>query len=504
MKLNKLTYILCGTALMTWSCSQEIFEPTPSSNPSPGDTFEASAGNADFSKFVTVGNSLTAGFQAGALFNDGQENSLGAILAAQFEEVGMSDDFDQPDIDSENGFNASFSNVGAGVIAGRLYLEIGPTGDAGIAALPGELPTAYTGDKAELNNFGVPGILLGQCLTPATGTPGNAIENPLYTRFASAPGSSTIIGDAAAANGSFFLFWLGNNDVLGYATAGATADRESIFTDPATFGAQYGAALSVLTANGAQGVVGNIPYVTSIPFFTTVPYNAIPFSEDDAATVSFVNSNYAAYNGGLNNLAAAGVITQAEADQRQISFAVGANAIVIEDEDLTDLSAFGLPSIRQTTAQDLVLLPTASVLGTLADPGNPASVIGVGFPVGDSGILTANEVTTITNRIDALNATIEATVSGLGLSSSIAIADVNSALNQLTTAGGGFVDGLLIAPTFAPPAGLFSEDGVHPNSRGYAYTAQVFIDAINAKFGASVRKPDLGDYSATALPVDLQ
>lgn len=504
MKLNKLTYILCGATLMTWGCSQEIFEPTPTSNPEPGDTFEASAGSADFSKFVAVGNSLTSGYQAGALFNAGQQNSLPAILANSFEEVGMSDDFDQPDINSANGFNSAYSNVGAGVIAGRLYLEVTATGGTTIAALPGELPTAFTGDKAALNNFGVPGILLGQALTPATGTPGNPIENPLYTRFASAPGSSTIIGDAAAANGSFFLFWLGNNDVLGYATSGAIPEREAIFTNPTDFQNQYGAALTVLTANGAQGVVGNIPYVTSIPFFTTVPYNAIPFTQDDAATVAFVNSNYADYNNGLNNLAGAGFITQAEADQRQISFAVGANAIVIEDEDLTDLSAFGLPSIRQTTAQDLVLLPTSAILGTLADPGNPASVIGVGAPVGDGGILTANEVATITNRVDELNAIIPGVIANLGLSSSVAVADVNGALNQLTTAGGGFVDGVLIAPTFAPPAGLFSEDGVHPNTRGYAYTAQVFIDAINAKFGANLRKPKLGDYSATALPVDLQ
>ena len=34
------------------------------------------AGQAEFSKYVAVGNSLTAGFMDGALYNRGQENSL--------------------------------------------------------------------------------------------------------------------------------------------------------------------------------------------------------------------------------------------------------------------------------------------------------------------------------------------------------------------------------------------------------------------------------------------
>lgn len=494
MKFNKYTYIVCGTALMTWGCSQEIFEPQPRTDENPGEVFEASAGSADFTKFVAVGNSLTAGFQSGALFDEGQANSLPAILAESFEEVGMSDSFDQPDIDSENGFNSAFSNLGAGVIAGRLILTLpGPS----ITALPGELPTAFAGEKEDLNNFGVPGILLGQALIPDTGTPGNPLENALYTRFASAPGTSTIIGDAAAANGSFFMLWLGNNDVLGHATAGATAATEAIFTDPAAFAMQYAGALQALTANGAQGVVGNIPYVTSIPFFNSVPFNAIPL---DAATAAFANGAYVDYNNGLDGLVAAMVLSAEEAEQRKINFAEGQNAVVIEDEDLTDLSAFGLPSVRQATAADRFVLSASAVLGTLANPADPTSVIGVAVAAGDGLVLTETELTVIANRIDELNATIESTITALGLDNSVAVADMNGALDALTTAGGGFVDGVLISPSFAPPAGIFSEDGVHPNSRGYAYAAQFFVDAINAKFGANIRKPKLGNYSGNGLP----
>ena len=42
------------------------------------------AGEADFSNYVSVGNSLTAGFSDNALFIASQENSLPNILATQF------------------------------------------------------------------------------------------------------------------------------------------------------------------------------------------------------------------------------------------------------------------------------------------------------------------------------------------------------------------------------------------------------------------------------------
>ena len=184
MKNLNLKYILVLLAFVTWSCDQELAEVQPNPDFTPAGP-PPSAGSADFSKFVAVGNSLTAGFQAGALFDEGQANSLPMILNTQFEIVG-GDDFNQPDIDSENGFNSSFSNVGLGIISGRLILAGDPPGPVPTA---GELPTAFAGEKSELNNFAVPGILLGQCLTPLTGTPGNAIENPLYTSFCVSTGS---------------------------------------------------------------------------------------------------------------------------------------------------------------------------------------------------------------------------------------------------------------------------------------------------------------------------
>jgi lysophospholipase L1-like esterase len=81
------------------------------------------------------------------------------------------------------------------------------------------------------------------------------------------------------------------------------------------------------------------------------------------------------------------------------------------------------------------------------------------------------------------------------------LADVDAALNTLITAQAGIYNGVTITPNINPPTGIYSEDGVHPNTRGYAFLANVFIDAINAKFGSTIPRANLAKYSATGLPL---
>ncbi len=478
-------------AMILFSCEQEriTLKDQPDTPPPSAETPDA--GSANFTKYVAVGNSLTAGYQAGALFTAGQQNSLSAILARQLALVGGGE-FNQPDINSENGFNTVLPNPHpeTGAILGRLTLQGNPPSPA---PLQGELIAPFEGDKAALNNFGVPGILLGQALIPETGDllhPEHPAFNPFYARFASEPGTSTIIGDAVAAQGTFFSFWLGNNDVLGYAVSGAT--RTEIFTAPEAFELQYQIALNALTSNPeTKGVVATIPDVTGIPFFTTVPYNAVAI---DQATADALNEGYKAFNAGID-LYNSGALTDGtppSVPRPKISFTAGANPIVIEDKHLTDLSPFGIPSYRQMNAGELVILSAATQLP-----------LGVGSqtPAPDALILTAVELQKIKERIDALNEIIVNAANSIS-DNRVAVADVNQAFSELAQAGsaGLFIDGLLISASLAPPYGGFSEDGVHPNTRGYAFTANIFIEAINEKFGASIPKVNIGSFPGTGLP----
>ena len=494
------------------ACEQEFpVIPPPGDPGNPVVPLPPSPGNADFTKHVMLGNSLTVGFQGNALFDMGQMNSLGVILSDQFATLGGGE-FVQPDINTENGFNSLFSdlsdpNPANWIIRGRLILAGNPPlptpTDSDINAVP--VPTVNPGfiySGPAVNNFGVPGVLLGQALIPQTGDWNLAgIDprfNPFYARFASNPGTSTMIEDAVAAAGSFFTLWLGSNDVLLYAITGASG--QAPLTSPNDFAFQYGAVLSIMTTDPEiQGVIGNVPEVESLPFFKLVPWNSIPFEEGDPI-IGLANAAYAQYNGGLAQAAAGMLISAEELELRTISFAAGVNGIVVDDESLTDLSALGLPSIRQSNDQDLISLSAGAILGTLADPNNPFSVIGVGVPLTDGFTLLAHERLEVQTTTDAFNDIIAGTIGAIGVTDRVALADVNSTYKDLLASQPVLIDGLAVTASLAPPTGVFSEDGVHPNARGYALVANTFIEAINEKFGANVPLANLGDYPGTAPP----
>lgn len=460
---------------------------------------EPTSGEANFSKMISVGNSLTAGYMDGALYNRGQENSYAVILSDQMTVVGGGV-FNTPSINSVNGF---FGLAPDGQTPlGRLILTVnrqtGATGPAPIGL--GEIPTAFSGNKSTLNNFGVSGITLLTSLIPQTGGPNvpqNPAFNPFYARFASNPGQSTVMGDAAAAlktGGTFFTFWLGNNDVLGYAVSGAS--NPSILTSNTDFQQRLSSALgAMLQANPeAKGAVANIPNLNVLPYFNLVPWNALPL---DQGTAAFVNQAYLQYNGGLAQMVGLGLITEAEKTRRTIVFKAGQNGFVMADKNLTNLTGFGLPSIRQSNNTDKPVLTLSTALG-VAVGGNPQLVRGVSFPVEDSFVLTQLEQEECQSKVTAFNALIAAAVQAS--SNRLVLVDVNNLLNQVLQ-GQVNAGGALLTASIIPPNGGFSLDGVHPNARSHAFIANHFIDAINAKWGANIPRSNPNAYPGNDLPV---
>ncbi len=524
MKATKIISLLAVSGLV-FGCQQEIADLTPPEVVVP----QGTTGSANFTKYVSLGNSLTAGYQAGALFTDGQNNSYPNIMASQFAYVSTNDPFDQPSINSANGYYG----MAGPLVLGRLILfDSDGTGPktpsptpSGVPGVPepyntADLPTAYTGDKSKLNNFGVPGIILGQALIPDTGNPASPAFNPLWARFASEPGVKSILQDAIAQQPTFFSFWLGNNDVLAYATSGG-AGRP--LTPAAEFQAQYTMAITALLAVSAdtKGIVATIPNVTSIPFFTTVRWNQIALTETLAGQLTTQLANN--YNAFLDGMVGAGIINGAERDLRRLSYVAGNNGVLIHDKTLTDLSPYmagpyaGLlpyARARQTKQTDLITLSAGAYLGTNLDisgDGVPDGVNGVSLPAtnttsagtrslkGDDLSLVPTEIAAIQARTTEFNTIISNIVTAN--TTRLALADVNAAFTAVVTGATKLVDGMPVAATFIPPAGIFSEDGVHPNNRGSAYLAKIMIDAINAKFGATVPSPNLSQFRGTAAPV---
>ena len=244
-----------------------------------------------------------------------------------------------------------------------------------------------------------------------------------------------------------------------------------------------------MTANGADGAISNIANVTAIPFFTTVPHNPVPL---DAETAALLNGAYAAYNAGLDQLVGL-VIDQAEADRRKISFAESeTNAVVLIDEDLTDLTGINpaLINMRQATEDDLLVFTSQTIIGTLANPMDPTSINGVAVPLADQWVLTPEEQQAVATAQAAYNQTISA----LATQYDLALVDANAYLDTIAEDGVMLSDGSVVTATYGTGGG-FSLDGVHPSPRGYALLANLFIEAINGKYGSNLPGVDPLDYT---------
>ncbi len=497
--MKKLLYIL-GLLMVSFgfvSCEPEFENPISDGS--------YTSGEADFSTYVAVGNSLTAGYTNGTLYKSAQSMSFPKILSGQMALAGGGE-FTQPYLDDD------VDDVGGLLLMGNVISEPKLVIDAsqGTVERINKLPTIEVSNihPGPYNNMGVPGAksfhLLysgyGNIANLATGT-----ANPYYVRMASNE-NAMVIQDAVAKQPTFFTLWIGNNDVLWYATSGGTGTDQTgnqdvttygpdDITDPGVFAYVYQQLLDALTANGAKGVVATIPDVSAIPYFTTIPYNPIPMT--DQTVVDALNNAYAQYNAGLQQVLALGYITEEEAEQRTITFSLGANALVIEDESLTDLTSLGLPSIRQATSDDLILLTAKSIIGQ-PDPNNPQLINGITVPLEDKWVLIPDEINTLRTATSIYNATIKQ----LADARSIPVADMATLMQQLHDK---LVtdDGSIYTADYFNGSNLdevaFGLDGVHPNPRGYAIIANEFIKVINEAYNANLPSVNSGYYPSIPI-----
>jgi lysophospholipase L1-like esterase len=519
-RLKQLSKLLLITAVVFAGCEgqeesliNDRLENNPIENPSNNYT----AGDADFSNYIAIGNSLTAGYMDAALYNAGQQNSLAALMNLQFELVGGTENFDQPDINSVHGFNTAVPNPNNGVILGRFKLDTSIPGPSPVVG--GDQITSYNGTTSELNNFGVPGITVGQLLTPATGTPGNPAFSPFYARFASSPGSSTILEDAISAGPTFFSLWIGNNDVLGYTLSGAT--NSAILTSQGDFQTRFSGVISTLMqVPDLQGVVVDIPPILAVPYLRAISYDRI---ELDEQTAGALNQAFAGFNAALDAIVANLGHDPEDAELRKVEYSVGNNPILIIDDNLEDLGPKfdQLEQASAITAQqraalapyeqarpmqgsipqigdELVLLSAGSVLGTLADPNNPQSQIGVVVPLGDQYTLTRDEIIEIETARQTFNGIMQQVVQGANANGTrIAFHSTNSASGTFSDLFGldgsnlgVSVSGVNLAPDFSPN-GVFSTDGIHPNQRGNALLVNDILKTIESTFGATLPEVDV-------------
>ncbi|MGB5437795.1 MAG: G-D-S-L family lipolytic protein [Maribacter sp.] len=502
---------------------------------------ELTSGTVDFSNYVAVGASFTAGVSDQTLFIASQQNSFPNTLAKQFANAGGGS-FTQPMVSDNFG---GLALNGMRIYDPRLVVT-GPSAPQSLESVIGPVTVstdiALNNPTGPFNNLGVPAAKSFHLIAPGYGNLANfpAAANPYAIRLTGSTPNASILELAVAQNPSFFtLSEFGGNDVLGYALSGG--DGSNLITDTATFDFALTTMLGGLTANGAKGAIANVPNITGLAHFTTVTYNPLdPSNPAFGPQIPTLNTIF----GALNQVFSA----YGETDRLIVFSETEASAVVIRDESLADFSAqiaggllanlpafeafiaqFGLPpayagpvanllgltygQARQATSGDLFVLPSMSVIGTvnydsvafLMSQGlsqalaGQFSVEGVSLPLADKWVLTPEEQQEISAATSAYNASISAAASTNGL----ALVDLDTVLQE--AASSGISEGAFILTTSLVTGGLISLDGVHLTARGYAVMANKFLEAIDATYGsnfvASGNTAQVGDFGVFYSPL---
>ena len=408
------------------------------------------ATDARFQRYVALGNSITAGFQADGINRTLQEQSYATRLAGQMETP-----FALPALQNP-GCPPPLTNIfpPSRVASVECALRSSP------------IPT-------RLNNVAVPGAWVQDALTNSAEAGAN--PNELTTFIL---GGRTQVEAAMEVRPTFATVWLGNNDVLRAALTG----NPSLATSTSNFSSRYTRVLDSLETAGAEGgALASVANVTLIPNLS--PGQAYAAAESQinqlgqqlAANDGDPNTNWGSYN------VAASCASPPSATQSRVSFQYGIGAL------------FTLALAGQAVELDCTDNRTLAEIygqGTLDQ-------VGIGS-LGALSVLTASETQQLVGRLQAYNSFLQSEADDRGW----AYVDVNTALGALYSAGtdtpNDASDDLVPKfpnldpeqPTFGA---FFSEDGVHPSSATHQVVTNLFVEAINAEYNTSLQIIDAPD-----------
>jgi hypothetical protein len=437
MSLKHIIRFALFLPVLAVSCTPDLEGPKPK------------AGDADFSRTVAVGGNYMAGYQDGALYRKGQQLSIPVLLAEQFKLVGGSS-FSQVLMPDNNGLGLNTKPWESWFVTpSHLGNKTDCKGVTSLSPLKNQISLTasvpYLSGLAgnSIQDFAVPFANIADYFNPSFGDifspAGN--RNPFYNRIASTPGSSTIFTDAKNQNASFVTAWVGMEDIYNFASTGGTSGT---IPSPSTFSMYLDSLLEGLTANGAKGVIANIPDFRNFPYYTLIAYdNAVLTRQSQADSL---NDTYLGFDG--------------------IHFIVGRNGFLINDPT-TSAGARHLHSGEYITLSvpiDSMKCDKYGLIVKLID---------------DRYALDSSEVYEVDQAISGYNAVIAQKAAQYNF----ALVDMYS---YFTSVKAGIKwNGVDFNETFVT-GGFFSLDGYHPNQKGYALIANKFLEAICSKYNSVI------------------
>jgi len=417
-------------------------------------------GSADFTRYVAIGNSLTAGVQGFGVEEKHQRLAFPAQLALQVGKTVYTRAAAMPDTAYEDFVIPGISAPGT---QGNLKL-VSLVPPQIVAIRPEEAGhTVNFTYPGRYNNLAVPGAKVAHLTTmdPSQPDPGDpvSLQNRFYLVLR---GFGTVMEQTAALHPTFVTLWIGGSDVLGSILLGDPGDM----TPAAEFETDFTAVVDLLTAlEPRPGIVcADIPSLTILPFVTTVP----PYVVNPVTLEPILNP-------------VTGRPKPLEGPDGPLR--TGAN---------------GGPADQVTLAAiDLIEQGFGFQLGAAIDldfDGEP-DIVGKG-PLPGEVIVSVEEQTQIETRIGELNEIIRRVAGERG----IPVVGVARRLDDAAR-NGVYLGGLEYTATYIT-GGLFSLDGVHPTDMGQAIVANAFLETINESFGASIPLVNYADLMGLSFGVD--
>ncbi len=456
-------YIIAAVAFTFAACKPSVKISAP-----------VSPGSATFTNYLAIGNSLTAGYADNTLYLTGQINSYPQRLFEQFSMItgdrGAKGPFIQPLLHGNDGYPGAKLIMGVSTNTCTGTSSLGPMSVPNYVADPLDANVYVSPvNNGQINNIGVPGIRIADYIVPGYAS----IFNPYAARFYADPAGTPMKELKTMVNNlypTFFTFWLGANDVLGYASNGGQgrgADSAApVFGDfynpnditpTYVFEKLYDSALKIASSTGASGALINIPDITSIPAFTTIPADGLFLVRQSQADSlnAFWHTSFP-----------------------DISFKIGHNLFIIQDN---------AGQTRQAVPGELIIL-SSSILNNITCQG-----WGSYTPILKGSVLTTDEIQFIRTATARFNDFIEKEA----LKYNLAYVDMFTYLK--TVAGGIAYNGIDYTAQYVS-GGAFSLDGVHLTPRGYALVANEIIKTINAKYHSTIPYADVNRYNGVIFP----
>jgi phospholipase/lecithinase/hemolysin len=367
---------------------------------------EAGPSTPDWSNLVVAGDSLSAGVENFSLLDTQQPHGYAYLIAHQ-----AGSDLILPLV--------SFPGV-PNVLE---LVSLGPP--PVITPAQSTMPPLRENPLVQNTNVSVPGVTVNQALTVrptldlGPTTPAIQVFATYVLGFPSLflGQSPTEIELATKLDPSVLIEWLGNNDALVPALIG----QLSALTPLPSFAADYKTVLDRLAGTSAPIITANIPDVTEVPYFMSVP---------------------------------------------EIAEQYGLRSEVVTDE----LGIGPLDSVRITGAPLVDRILTGQQKGPLpaACPTPEAGLSAGDIPC----VLTAAQADEVRSAIACYNDVIRAQ----SVTHGALMVDVESLVDRLYR--NGYAAGnVKLNLNFL--GGITSLDGVHPTNSGYAIIANEFIETIN-------------------------